>query len=265
MSRGRPGCGAVEARPRSRRASVGVPVLGHSCKCVPRPPEVEVVLVVPAVDRRVRSAEVLQCEEPCALGSVEVGSCDELPGDFVPALDGRTLPPPGDVGLLGGPGRAGGPAEALTSLNSVAHCWLSSAGGGAERNCEEFSDEERPHTSDPRRRVESCAPVLERSGCQCPGAGFGTHGDGPNRPSSSLAWSMSGPLRVLSRCPAARTRRRRSHRAKPRMRRRAWSKVPRVRETEPSPEPSRRDVIARHRRPLRPRRRSRPSHRYDGS
>src|SRR4029453_3803630 len=26
----------------------------------------------------------------------------------------------------------------LTSLNSVAHCWLSSAGGGAERNCEEL-------------------------------------------------------------------------------------------------------------------------------
>jgi hypothetical protein len=26
-----------------------------------------------------------------------------------------------------------------------------------------------------------------RSGCQCPGAGFGTHCEGPKRPSSSLA------------------------------------------------------------------------------
>ena len=31
----------------------------------------------------------------------------------------------------------------------------------------------------------------ETSGCQCPGAGFDTHGDGPNRPSPSLSSSIA--------------------------------------------------------------------------
>ncbi len=61
-----------------------VSILQRSGNRVPRPPEVVVVLVVPAVDRRVRPAQVLQREEPCAVCGVETGPCDELPGDFVP-------------------------------------------------------------------------------------------------------------------------------------------------------------------------------------
>ena len=51
------------------------------------------VLVIPAVDRRVRAAQVLQREKPGAVGGVEIGACDELPGDLVPTLDGCALPP----------------------------------------------------------------------------------------------------------------------------------------------------------------------------
>ena len=69
----------------------GVAVLHRSWDRVPRPPEVEVVLVVPAVDRRVRAAQVLQREEPRAVGGVETGPCDELPGDFVPARKPASL------------------------------------------------------------------------------------------------------------------------------------------------------------------------------
>jgi hypothetical protein len=61
-----------------------VSILQRSWNRVPRPPEVEVVLVVPAVDRRVRPAQVLQREESRAVGGVEVVPCDELPCDFVP-------------------------------------------------------------------------------------------------------------------------------------------------------------------------------------
>ena len=43
------------------------------------------------------------------------------------------------------------------------------------------------------------APVGLRSGCQCPGAAFGTHGDGPNRPSPSLASSIAS----AAACPTA--------------------------------------------------------------
>ena len=39
----------------------------------------------------------------------------------------------------------------------------------------------------------------ETSGCQCPGAGFDTHGDGPNRPSPSLASSIAS----AAACPTA--------------------------------------------------------------
>ena len=127
---------AVQAGVGHRR---GVAVLRRSWDRVPRPPEVEVVLVVPAVDRRVRPAQVLQREEPRAVGGVEAVPCDELPGDLVPAQNGCALPPLGDVRLLGrsGSSRSLLP-RLLTSLNSSAHCGLSSAGGGAERNCEEL-------------------------------------------------------------------------------------------------------------------------------
>src|SRR3954454_12304152 len=86
----------------------------------------------------------------------------------------------------------------LTSLNSVAHCWLSSAGGGAERNCEELWM--RNGFTLPTHGVGSSSGAPpERSGCQCPGAEFGTHAEGPNRPSPSLASSIAS----AAACPTA--------------------------------------------------------------
>ena len=89
--------------------------------------------------------------------------------------------------------------RALTSLNSVAHCALSSAGGGAERNCEELWM--RNGRTSPAHGVGSSsgAPVGPRSGCQCPGAELGTHADGPNRPSPSRASSIA----AAAACPIA--------------------------------------------------------------
>ena len=86
----------------------------------------------------------------------------------------------------------------LTSLNSVAHCGLSSAGGGAERNCEELWM--RNGLTLPTHGVGSRAATPPgTSGCQCPTAEFGTHGDGPNRPSPSLASSIA----LAAACPIA--------------------------------------------------------------
>src|SRR3954462_5179895 len=51
---------ADERRPGGVRYRVFTLVLSRSWNGVPRPPEVEVVLVVPAVDRRVRGAQVLK-------------------------------------------------------------------------------------------------------------------------------------------------------------------------------------------------------------
>ena len=117
----------------------GVPVLRRSWDRVPRPPEVEVVLVVPAVDRRVRPAQVLQREEPRAVGGVETGPGDELRGR--PRSSSDRVRSATTWRCTSGR-RSGSCWSALprllTSLNSVAHCWLSSAGGGAERNCEEL-------------------------------------------------------------------------------------------------------------------------------
>ena len=45
----------------------------------------------------------------------------------------------------------------------------------------------------------SGAPVGDSSGCQCPGAEFGTHADGPNRPSPSRASSIA----AAAACPTA--------------------------------------------------------------
>src|SRR6478736_9038808 len=85
----------------------------------------------------------------------------------------------------------------LTSLNSVAHCALSSAGGGAERNCEELW--RRNGFTLPAHGVGSSsgAPVGDSSGCQCPGAELGTQADGPKRPSPSRAWSIA----AAAACP----------------------------------------------------------------
>ena len=100
----------------------GVVVLTRPRDRVPRPPEVVVVLVVPAVDRRIRPAQVLQCQEPCAVGGVEVIPRDELSGDFVPAQDGRALPPLGDVRLVIRPGgEPRGSAEILDLVELPPH------------------------------------------------------------------------------------------------------------------------------------------------
>ena len=121
---------------------------------VPRPPEVEVVLVVPAVDRRVRAAEVLQREEPRAVGGVEAGPFDELTGDFVPAQDGCALPPLGDVRLRVTPGHAVDSAEALDLVELGRP--LLAAKGGRWRAAElrRALDEERFHEAHPWGRVE---------------------------------------------------------------------------------------------------------------
>ena len=90
-----------ERRPARVSVRRGVVVLCRSWDGVPRPPEVEVVLVVPAVDRRVRSGQVLQRQEPRAVGGVEVVPCDELAGDLVPAQDATPI----DLDATRGSGR----------------------------------------------------------------------------------------------------------------------------------------------------------------
>src|SRR6185503_3970535 len=56
----------------------------------------------------------------------------------------------------------------LTSLNSVAHCALPSAGGGALRNCDELwmRNGFTPPTHGVGSRI--CCPAALSSGCQCP-------------------------------------------------------------------------------------------------
>src|ERR687897_1821838 len=105
--------GGEQRRPGGVGFGGGVAVLAGAYDRVPGPPEVVVVLVVPAGDRRVGAAEVLQREQPGAVGGAQVGAGDELAGDLVPADDRCALPPLGEVGLLIGAGGAGGPAESL--------------------------------------------------------------------------------------------------------------------------------------------------------
>ncbi len=121
---------------------------------VPRPPEVEVILVVPAVDRCVGRAQVLHCEQPGGVGGVEVVPCDELAGHLVPAPGGCALPPLGEVRLIVRPSRARGPAEACDLVE------LLRLGGAVEcgwRNTTELRralDQERLHPAHPWGRVE---------------------------------------------------------------------------------------------------------------
>src|SRR5215207_3109853 len=77
--------------------------------------------------------------------------------------------------------------SAFTSLKSAAHATLVSAGGPALRNCDELCI--RNGRTFPTHGVGSSMGVPSgfKSGCQCPGAAFGTHGDGPKRPSFSRA------------------------------------------------------------------------------
>ena len=116
-------------------------------------------------------AHVLQREEPGAVGGVETGPCDELPSDFVPAEHGSALPPPGDVRLLGGPGRAGGPAQAL-DLVELRRPLLAAEGGRWRRaELRGALDEERPHVARPRGRVEHWCSGRGQQWLPVPGRG----------------------------------------------------------------------------------------------
>ena len=125
---------------------------------VPRPPEVEVVLVVPAVDRRVRPAHVQQREESRGVGGVEVVPGDELPGDLVPAQTWRALPPLGDVRLVGSPGRAVGSAEGLDLVELSGPLRAVERGRRHAAELRRALDEERLHAAHPRGRIEDRQP-----------------------------------------------------------------------------------------------------------
>jgi hypothetical protein len=73
--------------------------------------------------------------------------------------------------------------SALTSLKSSAHAALVSACGPSVRNCDELRI--RNGRTPPTHGVGSSiwVPSGFSSGCQWPGSEFGTHCDGPNRPS----------------------------------------------------------------------------------
>src|SRR5918993_3781420 len=147
-----------ERRPGRVRFRGGVSILRRSWNRVPRPPEVVVVLVVPAVDRRVRPAQVLQREEPRAVGGVETGPCDELPGNFVPTQYGCALPPPGNVGLLVGPGRAGGSAQALDLIELSRPLLAVERRRWRRTELRGALEEERPHVAHPRGRIQDRLP-----------------------------------------------------------------------------------------------------------
>ena len=132
----------VRRRDERRPGRVGgrrrVGVLVRPRNRVPRPPEVEVVLVVPAVDPRVRRAQVRHREDSRAVGDVQPVPCDEVTGDGVPARDRRALPPTRVYVWSAVRVEPVADPSALTSLTSAAHCAMSSAGGPAVRNCDEL-------------------------------------------------------------------------------------------------------------------------------
>ena len=150
-----------------------VAVLRRPADRVQRPPEVEVVLVVPGVDRRVGRRQVLHREETGAVGGVEVIPCDELAGDVVPARDGVALPPLGDVRLLVRAGGAGRPAASpLTSLKSVRLCGAVERGWTSGAELRRALHQERLHAADPRGRVVAPraaeARPVSRARCSAP-------------------------------------------------------------------------------------------------
>src|SRR5262249_25564626 len=73
---------------------------------------------------------------------------------------------------------------AFTSLTSAAYAELSSGSGSTLRNCDRLW--RRNGLTPPTHGVGSRIglPLASRKGDQCPGLAFGTHCDGPNRPSS---------------------------------------------------------------------------------
>ena len=117
---------------------------------------------------------------------------------------GAALPPHGDVRLVGRADRAVRPGRALlTSLKSSAHCGAGERRRPAVRNCEELCM--RNGFTPPTHGVGSRIGCRRRlmSGCQCPASEFGTHCDGPNRPSPSRARRSSRrPPRARRRSPA---------------------------------------------------------------
>ena len=118
-----------------RRVAVGVRLTDRG----PRPPEVPVVLVVPARDRRVGSREVDHRVEPGLVGGVEAGAAGEVEHEVVPERDRRELPEDGGavssavrVVLFSDP-------SSFTSAKSSAYAALVSAFGPSERNCDGLS------------------------------------------------------------------------------------------------------------------------------
>src|SRR4029079_2142468 len=144
---------ADERRPGRVGGRVRIAILSGSGDRVPRPPEVEVVLVVPTVDRRVRPTHVQQCEESRAVGGVAIVPRDELPGDVVPTDAWGALPPPGVEGLLVGPGRAGSPAEGLHLIEFSRVLRAIKRGRWHAAELRRALEEEGLHTADPGGRI----------------------------------------------------------------------------------------------------------------
>src|SRR5262245_60206805 len=67
---------------------------------MPRPPEIPVVLVVPAVDRRVSGAQVHHREQEGAVADIGCILINEISGDSIPQHVAGTRPEPRDVRLL---------------------------------------------------------------------------------------------------------------------------------------------------------------------
>ena len=175
----------------------GIAVVQRRGDRVPRPPEVEVVLVVPAVDRRVRPTQVLQREESRGVGGVEVVACDELPGDLVPTQDGCALPPLGLVRLHLSraviPRRAGGSAEGLDLVELSRPLRAVQRGRWHAAELRRALDEERLHAGPPMGSDRGSAPPIALSERHplSDGRCSRSHWDGPNRPSPTLASSMA--------------------------------------------------------------------------
>src|SRR4051812_31814369 len=92
------------------------------------------------------------------------------------------------------------PPIAFTSLKSAVQAALVSAGGPAPRNCDELCI--RNGLTPPTQGVGSCTVVpFGATGSQWPGAPFGTHCDGPNRPSPFLASIMACAAAVPAATP----------------------------------------------------------------
>ena len=152
-----------ERRPRRVGRSIRVALrrLPRPADRLKRPPEVEVVLVVPAVDRRVRAAQVHHREETRTVGGVEVVSCDEVSRDRAPAHDGVALPEDRVV-RLGRRAVVEHLAVAAERLDLVELCRVGGARQGAGAGAAELRralHEERLDAAHPRSRVLHHRPV----------------------------------------------------------------------------------------------------------